>query len=127
MTDAGAATVGWRAGPRRTMVVLGIAVVVLVGCGSPGSGKTAPPVNPPAAAAPRTVVLEDFVGGNLKDVRAALEELGLDDEAVSDNGKSVLDASNWTVTAQEPAAGTEVETDSVVRLTVSDQDDPPTR
>lgn len=127
MTDAGAAMVGWRAGQGRKLIALGVAVAVLAGCGPSGSGTTSPPVNPPAAAAPRTVVLEDFVGDNLKDVRAALEQLDLNDEAVSDNGKSVVDASNWTVTAQEPAAGTEVETDSTVRLIVSNQGYPPSR
>lgn len=106
----------------RTSVVLAAAVMGLTGCSAqPASGPSAPPpVSPPAAASPESVVLENFVGANLHDVQHALGQLDLKHEVASGDGRKVLVASNWTVTGQDPAAGTEVKTGSTIRLTVSE-------
>lgn len=104
---------------RRTSAVLA-AVIGLTACSAPATGPSAPPpVSPPAAASPESVVLENFVGANLGDVQHALDQLKLKHEASSQDGKKVLAASNWTVSRQDPAAGTEVKTGSTVKLTVT--------
>lgn len=105
---------------RTTFVLLGAVLVGLSGCSSmPRSGPSAPPpVSAPAAASPEKVVLENFVGANLADVEHALEGLHLEHEAQAENGKRVLVAGNWTVQAQEPAAGSEINTGSTVTLRV---------
>ncbi|MBT2568825.1 PASTA domain-containing protein [Arthrobacter sp. ISL-85] len=110
---------------RKTCVVLAV-VMGLTGCSAqPGSGPSAPPpVSPPAAASPEKVVLESFVGDKLDDVEHALDQLKLKHEAVSGDGKKVLVAANWTVTGQDPAAGTEVKTGSTIRLTVAEAASP---
>jgi hypothetical protein len=107
---------------RRTFAVLAAAAMGLTGCSAqPVSGPSGPPpVSPPAAASPKSVVLESFVGARLDDVQHALDQLKLKHEAVSGDGKKVLVASNWTVTAQDPATGTEVKTGSTIRLTVTE-------
>lgn len=106
---------------RKTMIVLGVAMLGLVGCSSStASGPSAPPpVTPPAAASPEKVVLENFVGANLADVEHALGQLDLKHSAESQDGKKILAPSNWTVTGQDPAAGTEVKTGSTVKLTAA--------
>lgn len=105
----------------KTCAVLAAAALGLTGCSSqPSAGPSAPPpVSPPAAASPKSVVLESFVGAKLDDVQRALEQLNLRHDAVSTDGKKVIAASNWTVSVQDPAAGTEVKTGSTVRLTVT--------
>jgi beta-lactam-binding protein with PASTA domain len=104
---------------RRSMATLAV-LIGLTGCSAPTAGPSAqPPVSPPAAASPKSVVLENFVGANLGDVQYALDQLKLKHEASSQDGKKVIAASNWTVSGQEPAAGTEVKTGSTVKLTVT--------
>jgi hypothetical protein len=107
----------------KPLAVLGVAVLVLAACGSSHqTGPSAPPpVSPPAAASPKSVILENFGGANVGDAKRALEELGLKHDAQSDDGRPVLDPYNWTVADQDPSAGTEVETGSTVKLTVVKQ------
>lgn len=65
------------------------------------------------------VYMPDLVGMQCDDAKKALRKIDVDFEVVSDNGKSVIRASNWTVIQQEPSAGTKVEKGETVVLTVS--------
>lgn len=65
------------------------------------------------------VYMPDLVGMQCDDAKKALKKIDVDFEIVSDNGKSVIKASNWTVIRQEPSAGTKIEKGETVVLTVS--------
>lgn len=105
-------------------VALGLSVLLVSGCGSTPSAPS--DSNTPAASEVTTPTkslppLADYKGKNLKEAKKTLEDLGFKVEVKSDNGKSVIAESNWTVISQVPAAG---KTGSEVTLTVGKPKDP---
>jgi Uncharacterized protein conserved in bacteria len=76
----------------------------LTGCSTaqPSATVSATASAPPAAA---SVTIPDATGKDGASAREILQDLGLAVEFKSDNGKSVIAASNWTVVSTVPAAG----------------------
>lgn len=60
--------------------------------------------------------LDNYVGKNLKETRKLLEAAGVKVTSKAANGKTILAESNWTVTAQDPAAG---QSSSAIALTAT--------
>ena len=102
------------------LITLVIVVPVLAGCGgSPAQGA------PPTATASTTQVLitvPDVIGMKGDVATEALEKAGLTQTPSYtdvDGKESVWKPSNWSVTAQDPAAGTQVPADQAITLTVN--------
>lgn len=77
------------------------------------------PTPTPTPAAEVTFTVPDLVGANLQDAQDLLQSLGsytMDQTDASGLDRMQVNDSNWQVCAQEPAAGTEVSTDTVVTL-----------
>lgn len=72
-----------------------------------------------------TITLSDCVGKNAKEAKDMLTDQGISSEKIEVIGQSGEDLdssstlSEWLVTEQDPAAGTEVKSSSKVRLTVT--------
>jgi len=64
------------------------------------------------------VKVPDLVGMSCDDAVAALESLGLKADPVSDNGKMVLDYSNWMVVEQNPAKDETLDPGKTVKIKV---------
>lgn len=94
-------------------VVAALIVATVAGCSSP----SAPASPTPTATAAASVTVPDLSGGDGSDARDKLKNAGLevDFDAGSD---TVILASNWTVTGQDPAAGTSVPAGSTVTVDV---------
>ena len=102
------------------LITLVIVVPVLAGCGgSPAQGA------PPTATASTTQVLitvPDVIGMKGDVAAETLKEAGLTRKpnyTDADGEESVMKASNWSVTAQDPAAGEQVRADRAITLTVN--------
>ena len=102
------------------LITLVIVVPVLAGCGgSPAQGA------PPTATASTTQVLitvPDVIGMKGDVAAETLKEAGLTQKpnyTDADGEESVMKASNWSVTAQDPAAGEQVRADRAITLTVN--------
>lgn len=102
------------------LITLVIVVPVLAGCGgSPAQGA------PPTATASTTQVLitvPDVIGMKGDVAAENLKEAGLTRKpnyTDADGEESVMKASNWSVTAQDPAAGEQVRADRAITLTVN--------
>ena len=102
------------------LITLVIVVPVLAGCGgSPAQGA------PPTATASTTQVLitvPDVIGMKGNVAAETLKEAGLTRKpnyTDADGEESVMKASNWSVTAQDPAAGEQVRADRAITLTVN--------
>ena len=102
------------------LITLVIVVPVLAGCGgSPAQGA------PPTATASTTQVLitvPDVIGMKGNVAAETLKEAGLTQKpnyTDADGEESVMKASNWSVTAQDPAAGEQVRADRAITLTVN--------
>ena len=102
------------------LITLVIVVPVLAGCGgSPAQGA------PPTATASTTQVLitvPDVIGMKGDVAAETLKEAGLTqkpNDTDADGEESVMKASNWSVTAQDPAAGEQVRADRAITLTVN--------
>lgn len=107
---------------RKHSTVLVVAVLVW---GVTGCSATAP-VDSPSASATSTptpsavsVTVPDVAGKDGASARKVLEDQQLRVEFKSDNGKSVIAASNWTVVSSDPAAGASVTAGVTVTLNVT--------
>ncbi len=102
------------------LITLVIVVPVLAGCGgSPAQGA------PPTATASTTQVLitvPDVIGMKGDVAAETLKEAGLTQKpnyTAAEGEESVMKASYWSVTAQDPAAGEQVRADRAITLTVN--------
>ena len=120
--------------PRRRMLSAGGCLVALVlaltpvlaGC----DGAAAQGTTPTGAATTQALIMVPDVVGMKGDVATeALEKAGLTQRPSYtdvDGKESVWKPSNWSVTAQDPAAGTQVPADQAITLTVNhDSANPP--
>lgn len=84
-------------------IVLAVSLA-LSGCGEAATTAAQTPsavTTSPASQAK----LDNYVGKNLKETRKLLEAAGVKVISKAANDKTILAESNWTVTAQDPAAG----------------------
>lgn len=78
--------------------------LALSGCGE--VGKTAAQTPSAVTTSPASQAkLDNYVGKNLKETRKLLEAAGVKVTSKAANDKTILAESNWTVAAQDPAAG----------------------
>ncbi|WP_186759897.1 PASTA domain-containing protein [Arthrobacter alpinus] len=87
-----------------TATILLAVGLALSGCGE--AATTAAQTSSPVTTSPASQAkLDNYVGKNLKETRKLLEAAGVKVTAKGANDKTILAESNWTVTAQDPAAG----------------------
>ena len=110
-------------GLARSLAGAAVALALLTSCG--GKAATGEAATAPAATAAATTqaakagrAVPDVVGSGLGEAQTKLWAAGFECEARSEEGKTVSDASGWTVVSQTPAAGEEAEEGSSVRLVV---------
>ena len=102
-----------------------IALVVVLAPAAAGCDDSAAHEAAPASAAattPAAVEVPDVVGMKGDDAADALKKAGLSkgpSYTDADGEESVRDPGNWSVTAQNPAAGEQVPADQVITLTVN--------
>ena len=102
-----------------------IALVVVLAPAAAGCDDSAAHEAAPASAAattPAAVEVPDVVGMKGDDAADALKKAGLSKSPSytdADGEESVWDPGNWSVTAQNPAAGEQVPADQVITLTVN--------
>ena len=102
-----------------------IALVVVFAPAAAGCDDSAAHEAAPASAAattPAAVEVLDVVGMRGDDAADALKKAGLSkgpSYTDADGEESVRDPGNWSVTAQNPAAGEQVPADQVITLTVN--------
>ncbi|WP_273165904.1 excalibur calcium-binding domain-containing protein [Actinomyces israelii] len=102
-----------------------IALVVVLAPAAAGCDDSAAHEAAPASAAattPAAVEVPDVVGMKGDDAADALKKAGLSkgpSYTDTDGEESVRDPGNWSVTAQNPAAGEQVPADQVITLTVN--------
>ena len=102
-----------------------IALVVVLAPAAAGCDDSAAHEAAPASAAattPAAVEVPDVVGMKDDDAADALKKAGLSkgpSYTDTDGEESVRDPGNWSVTAQNPAAGEQVPADQVITLTVN--------
>lgn len=94
-----------------------LVLAALTGCSAeaPAAAPSAPAASTPAAAKTATVPNLDGMTG--QEAKTALETAGLVPE-LDAGDDTVLIASNWNTTGQDPAPGEEVDTGSTVTVTV---------
>lgn len=84
-------------------------IVLAVGLALSGCGEAATTTNQTPAAVTTSPAaqakLDNYVGKNLKETRKLLETAGVKVTSKAANDKTILAESNWTITAQDPAAG----------------------
>ncbi|WP_052375289.1 excalibur calcium-binding domain-containing protein [Actinomyces israelii] len=102
-----------------------IALVIVLAPAAAGCDDSAAHEAAPASAAattPAAVEVPDVVGMKGDDAADALKKAGLSkgpSYTDTDGEESVWDPGNWSVTAQNPAAGEQVPADQVITLTVN--------
>ena len=102
-----------------------IALVIVLAPAAAGCDDSAAHEAAPASAAattPAAVEVPDVVGMKGDDAADALKKAGLSkgpSYTDTDGEESVRDPGNWSVTAQNPAAGEQVPADQVITLTVN--------
>ena len=102
-----------------------IALVIVLAPAAAGCDDSAAHEAAPASAAattPAAVEVLDVVGMKGDDAADALKKAGLSkgpSYTDTDGEESVRDPGNWSVTAQNPAAGEQVPADQVITLTVN--------
>ena len=102
-----------------------IALVIVLAPAAAGCDDSAAHEAAPASAAattPAAVEVPDVVGMKGDDAADALKKAGLSKSPSytdADGEESVWDPGNWSVTAQNPAAGEQVPADQAITLTVN--------
>jgi hypothetical protein len=120
---------------RRIAILAAVAAVALTACGSPAPSEptvvtvTAPPPAKAAGSAPtstapkpKRVTLPQVKGRNGGIVYDELQSLGLTNVNLASRDKSstvVVLPQNWTATKIDPPAGTEVDSDDTVVVTMT--------
>lgn len=93
------------------------ALLVLVGCGGDDDDEANTEVE--------TVVVPELVGMTLPEAKGAAEGASLEVEAsdASSDDRMILSEGNWTVASQQPEAGSEVDSGTVVEVSVTNERD----